>query len=81
MGPLKPEDVKLPLGWVGGGAPGGLGRASEGRPEGEEAEGQGACRTGRVGRMNRAWDERAAHLGPFRERRRSDFILSAMGGL
>ena len=48
-GPLKPEDVKLPLGWVGGGAPGGLGRASEGRPEGEEAEGQGACRTGTGG--------------------------------
>ena len=49
MGLLKPEDEKLPLGWVGGGAPGGLGRAGEGRPEGEEAEGQGACRTGTGG--------------------------------
>ena len=45
MGPLRPEEVKVPLGWVGGGAREARGERSEGRPEGEEAEGQGACRT------------------------------------
>ena len=45
MGPLRPEEVKVPLGWVGGGAQEARGERSEGRPEGEEAEGQGACRT------------------------------------
>ena len=78
-GPVEARGGESAPGLGGRRSPGGPGRAERGEARRWGSRRPGSLpdgRTGeRVGRMTRAWDERAAHLGPFRERRRSDLIL------